>query len=1085
MKKINVYIIKQLLLGFVLMALGMTALIWLSQSLRMIDWIVNKGVSVSLFIELTLLVLPNFIAIITPLAFFIVVLFVYQRLISDRELVVMKATGMSAFDLAKPAIYVGIVLVILGYFLTLFLVPYSVSEFKELRFKIRNNLAQVVIQEGEFNQLPNQITAYVRVFKPSGHLEGILIHDDRNPNKRVVMVAKDGLYLMGDGEARIVMHDGTRQEYNRQTGVFSSLSFEQNTITFEENKTSQVRNLTEEEQSLKKLLSATADDNLTPLEYRKYKVEAFKRLSQPLYALAFSFIALLSLLLGHYNRRGQSERIYLAVALVVLLQAMSLGFENLSDKNLWFLLLMGSNLIAPIVLGFIFLKRGYFIQGKNKLTRFLLRFFVVALILGSSGAFAASPQFIVDDEIQKEAPVEFEADQVLYNEKEGTVIATGNVYLNQNGTVLKTDKLVYDQKEKKGQAIGNVVVTRPDGVKIRSEKISLSEAFQEAQLDAIILNFADGSTFKAKSVERKDAGNLSIFKKVFFTPCTYCSPDNPLWDISASTVEHNYAEKEYTFYNAVFDLKGVPLFYWPYLTYPDFQVKRKTGFLAPTLDKSSEMGFGVTTPFFWNISNSQDLYLNPTWAVDHFPLIQGRYRGIYYQSKLTTDFSFTQNKNDDDDEEGHAFVSYENDLTENLRFTGQYYHVSNHTYFRRYPIDNVDDQAPWIQSFGNLEYFGDQSYGYAKVMDFQNLRDYVSNDSMPLVSQINYSYTTRPFWKGLYSVSTINGADVYRKTEERSSRLSLTQQFLLPYISQSGFVFENQVTGRVDGYLTRTDDRKSNDVARFYTTASTKASYPIMQSGESYSQVVEPIVMAVFSPNKRINKDIPNEDSLDVVFDDVNLFSANRYNGYDRVETGTHVNYGLKWSLYGSQNMFLSAMVGQSYRLREERDVTVRDIGFNKHFSDYVGYLNMDFRNFGLGYHFRINQENLKHETSETRFYVGRDPLRLNISYLYLKATEETLISNALKDREELYLSLQSKMTQNWSGFGFYRYDLAKDPGPSAKRGGPIESGGGLQYDNECITLLFTAKKEFTKDKNYKGDTSFNLRIVLKTLGGI
>ena len=807
-------------------------------------------------------------------------------------------------------------------------------------------------------------------------------------------------------------------------------------------------------------------------------------MTQPLYALAFSFIALLSLLLGHYNRRGQSERIYLAVAAVVFLQAMALGFENLSDKNLWFLIFMFANFALPIIGGFVVLKRGYFIKGKNKFTRFLLRFFVVALILTSDMAFAAHQQFIVDDTIQKDAPVEFEADQVLYNEKDGTVVASGNVHINQNGTVLKTDKLIYNSKEKNGQAIGNVVITRPDGVKIQGDKISLSEAFNEAQLNAVILHFADGSTFKAKSIERKDNGNLSIFKKVFFTPCTYCSPESPLWDISSSTVEHNYAEKEYTFYNAVFDAKGVPVFYWPYLTYPDFQVKRKTGFLAPSLAKSTELGFGVRTPFFWNISNSQDLYFNPTWTVDHFPLIQGRYRGIYHQSKLTGDFSVTQNKYDDD-KEGHVLINYENDLTDRFRFTGQYYRVSNHTYFRRYPIDGVDDQSPWIQSFGNLEYFGDQSYGYAKVMDFQNLRDYVSNDSMPFVSQINYSYTTKPFWNGLYGVSTLNGADVYRKTEQRSSRLSFTQQFLLPYISSTGFVFENQVTGRVDGYLVRTATRQSDDASRFYTNASSKVSYPLMQSGENYSQVVEPIVMAVWSPNKKTKKVIPNEDSLDVVLDDVNLFSPNRYNGYDRVETGTHVNYGLKWSLYAPWNGTLNAIIGQSYRLREERDAVIQDIGFNKHFSDYVGYVNMDFGDFGLGYHFRINQENLHHETSETRFYAGRDPLRLNVSYLYLKAGREAVISNALKDREEIYLSLQSKLTQNWSTFGFYRYDLAKDSGPSAKRGGPIESGGGLQYDNECITLLFTAKKEFTKDRYYKGDTSFYLRLVLKTLGGI
>ena len=163
-------------------------------------------------------------------------------------------------------------------------------------------------------------------------------------------------------------------------------------------------------------------------------------------------------------------------------------------------------------------------------------------------------------------------------------------------------------------------------MEVHTEKIALSEAFKEAQINEIILHFADGSTFKANRVERTEDGNLSTFKKVFFTPCTYCEPNNPWWDISASTVEHNYSEQEYTFYNALFDVKGVPVFYWPYLTYPDFQVKRKTGFLAPTMAKSSELGFGVKTPFFWNISNSQDFYFNPTWTVTHFPLLQGKYR---------------------------------------------------------------------------------------------------------------------------------------------------------------------------------------------------------------------------------------------------------------------------------------------------------------------------------------------------------------------------------------------------------------------------------------------------------------------------
>ena len=1077
MKKINVYIMKQLLLGFFLIALGMTALIWLSQSLRLIDWIVNKGVSVGLFIELTLLVLPNFIAIITPLAFFIVLLFVYQRLLADRELVVMKAAGMSAFDLAKPTIYVGIFLVFLGYSLTLWLVPYSVSQFKALQFKIRNNLAQVVIQEGEFNQLPNNVTAYVRVFRPNGHLEGILIHDDRNPEKRVIMVAQNGFYLTGEGGSKIVMHQGTRQEYNRKTGAFTSLSFEQNTMTFEESKSNKVRSMGEEELSLKRLLSVQKnEEGITPLEYREYKVEAFKRLTQPLYALVYLFVGLLPLLLGHYNRRGQSGRVYLAVSFVVLLQSLSLGFENLSNKNLWFLILMMANLFVPITFGFVILKRGCFIQGRNKFSRWLMHFFALFLVFVNLPSFASNMQFISDTKIEKEAPIDFEADNISYDQQNEIVTAMGNVYLNQSGTILQADKLVYNQKTEEGQASGSVVLTRPDGVKLYATKADLSDAFSQAQLSDVLLQFADGSTFKSEQVKRIDGGNLSIFDSVFFTPCTYCSPEKPLWDISASKVKHNYNEQEYQFYHAVFDVKGIPVFYWPYLSYPDFQVKRKTGFLAPSLASSSELGFGIELPFFWDISVSQDLYLSPTITSEHFPLIQGQYRGIYQQSKLITQFSMTQNK-DDDHNEGHIKINYENDLTDKLRFTGQYYRASDHTYFRRYPIDNVDDQEPWIESFAKLEYFGRQSYGFVNIMDFQNLRNYVSNDSMPLVSQVDYSYVTKPFWNGLYSVSTVNGADVYRKTEERSSRLSVEQSFILPYISAKGFVFENQLTARADGYSLHTADDRSHATGRFYTNASTKISYPVMKNTKNFSQVIEPIVMAVWSPNSKVDDDVPNEDSLDVVFDDVNLFSANRYNGYDRVETGSRLNYGLQWSFYGLQNMYLSAMIGQSYRFSQSNS-SLAEAGFHEHFSDYVGHLNMDFKDFGMGYRFRLNQNDFHHEMSEARFYVGRNPLKLSISYLYLTASKEVQINKALEDREEVFTSVSSKLTQNWSGFGYYRYDLSKN-------GGPIDAGGGLQYDNECLSLLFTLEKEFTEDDDYEGDTSFYVRLVLKTLGAI
>ncbi len=1074
MKIINKYITRQLFIGFLLIALGMTGIIWLSQSLRMIDWIVNKGVSVNLFMELTFLVLPNFIVVITPLAFFIILLFTYNRLLADRELVVMKAVGMSPWQLAKPALYIGIILVIIGYFLTLWLVPDSVARFKELRFKIRNDLAHVMLQEGEFNNLSNNVTAYVRVFRSSGELKGIFIHDTRDPGKRVILVAEKGFFIPGNNVSKIVMNNGQRQEYNRQNAIFSSLSFEHYTMILEDEKQNpKTRIQTEDEQSLYSLLEATEKTpHLSKADYREYKVEAFKRLTQPLYSLVYLVIALIPFLLGYYNRRGQNGRIYLAVVSVIIIQSLSLGFENLSNKNLIYLPLMAINILFPLLFGGIILYRGSFWRiGMKKAV-----FFICFLCLYGNNADAVQHQFVTDTKQNTDLPITFEADSFSYNEQNDVVTAQGNVIIIQDKTTLTADKIIYDRKTDQLDAIGHVVLKRPDGVVIESEHAQMTDQLKQGVIRIVEMRLADGSIFLADSIMRKDMGNETCLKDVFFTPCDYCKETKPIWSVRAQEVTHNYEEKEFIYKHAFLDVKGLPVFYWPYLAYPDFQVKRKTGFLAPSLASSTEMGAGVEVPFFWAISNSQDLYISPILSPSHVPLLQGQYRGIYHQSALTMDFSATQD--DDKDNQGHIKANFQYDITNQLRFRGNYFRVSDDTYFRRYPIDHVDDQAPWIQSDATVDYFGKQDYAYARVYSFQNLRNDVSNRSMPIVPQFNYQYVTNPFYKGLYSFSQVNSAGIYKDSGVDSSRISFLQAFEMPYVSSIGAVFNTQASIRFDGYIIDWNDQEgTKETSRVYPNMSVEMRYPFIQQSENYSQILEPIIMGVWSPNTSSNNDIPNEDSLDYEFDDITLFSTNRYNGYDRVETGLRLNYGLQWTLYAKGNMSVSGLVGQAYRFHED-DIVSKGSGFEDSFSSYVGRLNVNIQDVFLNYRFRINQNNLKHEMSEVTLRAGRNPFRIGVSYLYLTANKENLETKTLRDREEITLSFNSKISRDWSTYGFYQYDLASG-------GGPIKAGGGLQYENECLILIFSGEKEFTKDRDYKGDTSFFVRVVLKTLGAV
>jgi Predicted permeases len=151
MNIITWYIFRQLLGPLVFITLTLTAVVWLTQSLRFLDLMISRGISAGTLAYLTLLLLPNFFVIILPIALFCAVLFVYYKLETDSELVVMKSTGLSEYNLIKPTLLLSIIITMLLFSLTLFFQPLGFREFKDKQFAFRHNLAPVLGQEGAFN----------------------------------------------------------------------------------------------------------------------------------------------------------------------------------------------------------------------------------------------------------------------------------------------------------------------------------------------------------------------------------------------------------------------------------------------------------------------------------------------------------------------------------------------------------------------------------------------------------------------------------------------------------------------------------------------------------------------------------------------------------------------------------------------------------------------------------------------------------------------------------------------------------------------------------------------------------------------
>ena len=229
-KRLDRYIFRQLLFALLAVTSGLTALIWLTQSLRFVELVVNHGLSISVFMRLTGLLIPSFVAVILPITTFVVVQFVYQRLSGDRELTVMRSAGLSPFALARPAFVLAILTTLACYALNLWMVPASLAAFRQFQWEIRNRIAAFLVQEGVFTEVSDGLTVYIRSREPDGTLHGILVNDERDKNNPATILAQRGRLLEGPTGPRVLLLSGSREEIDKQTGRLDILTFRENVV---------------------------------------------------------------------------------------------------------------------------------------------------------------------------------------------------------------------------------------------------------------------------------------------------------------------------------------------------------------------------------------------------------------------------------------------------------------------------------------------------------------------------------------------------------------------------------------------------------------------------------------------------------------------------------------------------------------------------------------------------------------------------------------------------------------------------------------------------------------------------------------
>ena len=333
----------------VFMTVVLSFVIWLSQSLRFVDMIVNRGLPVTDFLWLAMLKLPQFLAVVLPIACFVAVLYIYNKLISDRELIVLRAAGFSNLRLARPALALALLTSFAVISLNAYLLPESSRQFRDFRLTTLTDYSSILLQEGTFQQLPGGMTIFIRERKGAGKLNGILVHDARKPDRPVTWIAEQGALVQTDEGPRVVLIEGHNQIFDRGDGKLVKNYFEKWTLDLSVvSGVPQRRIRRAEEMFLWELLDPSKHPEGLSTQYL---AEGHSRLAAPLLSLNFAIIALAFLLSGDFSRRGQTNPILAAIAAVVLLQTLAIGVRNLANDDPAVIPFMYATVAVPVLLG--------------------------------------------------------------------------------------------------------------------------------------------------------------------------------------------------------------------------------------------------------------------------------------------------------------------------------------------------------------------------------------------------------------------------------------------------------------------------------------------------------------------------------------------------------------------------------------------------------------------------------------------------------------------------------------------------------------------------------------------------------------
>ncbi len=324
------YIAKSIFYPLLTFSCVLTFLVWVTQIFKLL-YLIDKGVNFSEFFKIVILILPSLFFMISPLISVLSVIYTYNKLQNQRQIIILKMTGISNFSIAKPALMIATLITLFTYYISFYLMPLSYNTLKNNLSNFREYYVSNIIDEKIFNQISKHITIYVDKKKPNGLLEGIILFDSQNLNQRSVLFAKTGKIITNNHTPIFHLSDGFKHSFD-QNGNLTKLSFDDLSVEIKNNKNNKNdRDKTSLELYVDEML--WPDDKLSTNKKIRLMIDGHQRIIWPLFNYCLVFLALSIFLVHQYNRESNIKQIIYSTIPVIIVTYFHFTFQKIAYQQ--------------------------------------------------------------------------------------------------------------------------------------------------------------------------------------------------------------------------------------------------------------------------------------------------------------------------------------------------------------------------------------------------------------------------------------------------------------------------------------------------------------------------------------------------------------------------------------------------------------------------------------------------------------------------------------------------------------------------------------------------------------------------------